>query len=105
VHKKDYDTHAHTSSWYPAEEWGNLSEGVTGDRKCGMSLNMFSDSGRNKRNIAYMQQCSFHWSNCCETWKIWRGIPDLFTIGQNYWTLHEKTEVHFILASAIKSQW
>ena len=27
-----------------------------------MSLNMFSDSAKNEGNIAYMQQCGFHWS-------------------------------------------
>ena len=42
--KKNYDTHAHTSSLYPAEEWGNLPQGVTGDRKFGTSLNIFADS-------------------------------------------------------------
>ena len=33
---------------------------LLGDRKCGMSLNMFSDSARKEGNIAYMQQCGFH---------------------------------------------
>jgi hypothetical protein len=78
---------------------------VTGDKKFGMSLNMFSDSAWNEGNIAYTQQCGFHWSNCCEIWKIWRGIPDLVTVGQNYWTRHKINQVRFILASGIKSQW
>jgi hypothetical protein len=35
MHKQGYYTHAHTSSWNPTEEWGNLPEVVTGDRKFG----------------------------------------------------------------------
>jgi len=50
MHKKGYDTHAQTSSRYPTEEWGNLPEVVIGDRKCGMSLNIFADSAWNDGN-------------------------------------------------------
>ena len=50
MHKQVYDARAYTSSWYPTEEWGNLREGTTGDRICGMILNIFADSAWNDGN-------------------------------------------------------
>ena len=93
---KSCDTHAHTSSWYPGEEWGNLPEGFAGDRKLGMSLNIFAESewndGNRKNNdvrltgafgkpanppisfvisvrsSVYMYRRGFHWSTLREIW-------------------------------------
>jgi hypothetical protein len=63
---KSCDTHAYKHRRNRAEEWGQLVEGVTGDRKYGMSQNMFADSARIEGRESHMQQCGFHWSNCSE---------------------------------------
>jgi hypothetical protein len=45
---------------------GNLPEGVTGDGKFELSINMFADVAWNEGNLADKQQPGFHWSNCGE---------------------------------------
>jgi hypothetical protein len=44
----------------PPEEWGNLPEIVTADKKIGISMNILPDSVYNEGNEAYVQQCGFH---------------------------------------------
>jgi hypothetical protein len=44
----------------------NLPEGVTGDGKFGLRINIFADVAWNDGNLAYKQQPGFHWSNCRE---------------------------------------